>query len=48
MNDESITNKIIYGPESIKIESYIILIFFYLISIDIYYLGEYISFWLAS
>jgi hypothetical protein len=43
MNYESITNEIIYGPESMEIEPYIILIFFYLICIDIYRLGEYVT-----
>jgi hypothetical protein len=48
MNHGSIANRIIYGSESTEIEPYVVLIFFYLICIDIYQLGEYVSVWLAS
>jgi hypothetical protein len=42
MNHGSITYGIVYGPESMEMEPYVILIFFLnLICMDVHHLGEY-------
>jgi hypothetical protein len=43
MNHGSIACGIIYDTESMEIKLYIFLIFFYLICMDVYHLGEYFS-----